>query len=76
MPAIEKWFVAHYSIRIEFKHRYWRWTVTDIYSKREYAGKDKDKAVALADALTELAQRSIRDGITQPHYDQDPINWA
>lgn len=65
MPAIEKWFISHYSIRIEFKRGYWRWAVSNIHSKREYTGKDKDKAYALSDALTELSRVSVRDGITE-----------
>lgn len=74
--SVEKWHVSDYTISLEFKRGYWRWAVSNVHSKREYTGKDKDKAYALCEALTELNRISVRDGITQPtHLDIDPIHW-
>ena len=61
---LEKWVIAHYDIKLEYRENYWRWAVSDIYSKRETTGKAEDKGDALGDALDALQRISIRDGIT------------
>lgn len=56
---IKSWFVGNLNITITYKRGYWRWSVSDYNSPREYTGKDKDQAIALNDALDALGRLAL-----------------
>lgn len=56
---IKSWFVGNLNITINYKRGYYRWSVSDYNSPKEYTGKHKDQGFALSDALDALSRLSI-----------------